>query len=81
MMQIRGIIKRAGGPLAIAKASETGRYVRRVAENSVTKWRVNGIPSMHMQVVIDCCLANGQPVTAEEIVAANMAILREKMAA
>jgi hypothetical protein len=63
---VRDIIKAAGGPVAIASASEATDS--KISVEAVYKWPAIGIPDRHWPLIMP--LANA---TADEMLAANIA--------
>lgn len=64
MTTIYDLIKDAGGPKAIAKASRKTKH--RVSHYAVQKWAVRGIPDEHWELIMDLAGA-----TLEAIYRAN----------
>ena len=63
---IAEIIEKAGGPAAIAEASEGA-----LKKDAVYKWKTIGVPDRHWPILIDKA-----GVTPEQIYAANLAARR-----
>lgn len=70
---VRDVVRWAGGPRKLAKASE--RTLKPISEAAVMKWYRAGIPDEHWGLVMREC--DGK-VTVEQLYAANQKLLRKR---
>ena len=74
-LTVREIVQRGGGPKGLyAQLIELVDDDQVISENAVYKWRFNGIPERHWQIVQRVC-----SVTAEQLHRANEALRRRRV--
>jgi len=67
-LSISEIIKRAGGPNAIAAAADGA-----ISTDAVYKWPQIGIPDRHWPSIIALAAAGGATITPDDLMRANIA--------
>ncbi len=71
MSKVRDIVKKAGGPVAVAKATSRTAYAVQI--DAVFKWYRNGVPDRLWPLLIDM-----SGVTAQDLYEANCEARRSK---